>query len=358
MGGRLRVDLAALQSNYQAYRQIDDEREVGAVVKADAYGLGVLEVSRALAGVGCRTYFVATAEEGARLRRELVEADIFVFEGVAPDTLDLLVAHRLTPVINDALQLSHWHPHRHLPVAVHVDTGMSRLGFPVELSAADFADFSISLLMSHFACADEIDVAQNRQQIQRFQQVAAQFPGVRTSFGNSAAWLQGDAFRGDVGRPGIGLYGGRPIGGDTSTLPQAVVRAANPAVVARFEAQVIQIRDVAAGEGIGYGASFVADRSMRVAVLGCGYADGIPRSLSNRGALAYAGDLCRIVGRVSMDLTAVDVSGCAGPPRPGDWFQCFGDEITIEQAAEWAETISYELLTGICPRVPRQYHWG
>jgi alanine racemase len=358
MAGRLRIDLAALQSNYQAYRQIDAEREVGAVVKADAYGLGVLEISRALAGVGCKTYFVATAQEGAHLRSELVEADILVFEGVAPGTLELLVANRLTPVINDALQLSLWRPHRHLPVAVHVDTGMSRLGFPVDLSPADFADFGISLLMSHFACADEIDAACNRQQIQRFHDVAAHFPGVRTSFGNSAAWLQGEAFRGDVGRPGIGLYGGRPFGGDTSTLPKAALRAANPDVVARFEAQVIQVRDVAAGESIGYGASFVADQSMRVAVLGCGYADGIPRSLSNRGALAFAGDEYPIVGRVSMDLTAVDVSACPRTPRPGDWFQCFGDEISIEQAAEWAQTISYELLTGIRPRVPRQYHWG
>lgn len=360
MSGRLRVDLAALQSNYRSYQQAGRGNEVGAVVKADAYGLGCTEVARALAAIGCRSFFVANPEEGAQLRGNLVEPDIYVLAGVAPGSVDTLVSHRLIPVINDPLQLEAWRGHAHLPIAVHVDTGMSRLGFPAAVAPAQFAGFNIVLLMSHFACADEPDSPLNEQQISAFRALTARFPGIRTSLGSSAAWLQGETFQGDLGRPGIGLYGGRPFGYpvDRQSAGNDPMVALVPEVVARFEAPVLQVRDVAAGDSIGYGASYVAEQDMRIAIVGCGYADGVPRRLSNTGSLASGESLCPIVGRVSMDMTNVDITSCPRPPKPGDWLEVFGDVVSVDQVADWAETISYEVLTGIRPRVSRHYHWG
>jgi alanine racemase len=360
MSGRLRVDLAALQSNYRSFQQAGRNNEVGAVVKADAYGLGCTEIARALAAVGCQAFFVATLQEGVQLRSVLVEPDIFVLAGIAPGSVDTLVSHRLTPVINDPVQLEAWRGHQQRPIAVHVDTGMSRLGFPENVEPAVFAGFTLALLMSHFASADEPDSPQNDQQIAAFRRLAARFPGVRTSLGSSAAWLRGEAFQGDLGRPGIGLYGGRPFGyqdcGD-SLVPGCVTRLV-PEVVARFEAQVLQVREVAAGASIGYGASYLAEQDLRIAIVGCGYADGVPRRLSNRGSLAFGERLCPIVGRVSMDMTGVDISDFPNAPEPGDWLEIFGDVVSVDQVAQWAETISYEVFTGIRPRVARHYHWG
>jgi alanine racemase len=358
MSGRLRVDLSALQSNYQRYQRSGSGRAVAAVVKADAYGLGAAEVSRALAAVGCQCFFVATLEEGMALRQVLIEPEIFVLGGILPGTENEFVAHGLTPVINDHQQLAAWHPHRHLPIAVHVDTGMSRLGFPADVSAEDFADYRLSLLMSHFACSDEPAAELNSRQIERFRKLCQSFPGVRTSLGNSSAWLLGEGFRGDIGRPGIGLYGADPFGFAQGEQKASTISIERPEVVARFATRVLQVRDVPRGDSIGYAASFIASRDMRIAIVDCGYADGVPRALSNVGSLAFEEQLVPIVGRVSMDMTAVDISSCATEPRPGEWLECFGDRIPVDQVADWAGTISYEVLTGIRPRVPRLYHWG
>lgn len=358
MSGRLQVDLSALQSNYQLYQRSGAGRSVAAVVKADAYGLGAAEVSRALAAVGCQCFFVATLEEGIALREVLIESEIFVLAGILPGTQDEFADHALTPVINDEQQLAAWYAHRERPIAVHVDTGMSRLGFPSAVTAEIFSDYRLSLLMSHFASSDEPHADLNATQIKRFRRLCERFPGVRSSLGNSSAWLLGEQFQGDIGRPGVGLYGANPFGfqGDKATPGTDSIE--QPEVVARFAAQVLQLRDVRKGDSIGYGASFVAGRNMRIAIVDCGYADGIPRALSNAGSLAFKEQLVPIVGRVSMDMTAVDVSNCAEEPVPGDWLECFGDRISVDQVADCAGTISYEVLTGIRPRVPRLYHWG
>lgn len=348
MGSRLRVDLAALTANYLAFRAVGGQRQVGAVVKADAYGLGAVRIGPALAAVGCRHFFVATAAEGERLRAVLPDEQIFVFEGATTDNVDALLSAALVPVVNDPLQLERWRPHRRRPIAVQVDTGMSRLGFSRDLEQKHLSGFDVCLLMSHFACADEPDHPQNRTQIERLNMLRARFPGIPTSFGNSAAALGGALSASDIERPGIGLYGGNPFSDREHTLQ----------TVARFEGSVLQLRTVEPGEGIGYGMTAVADRPMRLAIVGMGYADGVPRLLSNRGSMAWQGTPCPIVGRVSMDLTAVDVGACHPEPVPGDWLECFGDTVSVDQVAAWAETISYEVLTGIRPRVPRLYQQG
>lgn len=344
MTARLRIDLGALVANYGLFRDAARPGTAGAVVKAGAYGLGGAPVSRALWSAGCREFFVATAAEGAALRTSLPEATIYVFEGACADGIADLLAARLVPVLNHQAQLELWRregPGR--PAAVHVDTGMNRLGFPCEVSAEVFRGTDVRLLVTHLACADEPDHPMNRRQLERLAEVRRAFPGVPVSVGNAAGVLCGGAMVGDLARPGVGLYGGNPFAGRPNPLRP----------VATLEGRILQIRTVRAGDSIGYGATFTAPAPMRVAVVGLGYADGLPRLLSNRGEAAVRGQRCRIVGRVSMDLTTVDVTAVAA--ELDDWVEFFGPTISVDQVAAWAETICYEVLTGIGPRPERVY---
>jgi alanine racemase len=345
MRGRLQVNLTALVANYRHYcaQCAQTTNTIGAVVKADGYGLGMIAVSRALFAAGCQEFFVATCEEGLALRGVLRDIQIYVFEGASDDNAAQLAAAGLIPVVNHAGQLEAWRPHRHLPIAVHVDTGMSRLGFSETIAGDSFSGFALELLMTHLACADTPEHPLNAEQLRRFEAVAARFAGVRTSIGNSAGLLLGGSYSGDLGRPGIGLYGGNPF-----------VDHPNPMqCVATLQAQVLQVREVASGTPLGYGASYAAPDDMHVAVVGIGYADGLPRLLSNRGEAWVGERRCAIVGRISMDLTLLDVTGLA--VRPGDWVQFFGDQISLDEFGLWADSFAYEALTGIGSRVERSY---
>lgn len=342
MTARLRISRRAFTANYHRFRAAAGGT-VGAVVKADGYGLGALPLARALVDAGCRHLFVARAAEGLALRRELAEPSVYVFEGALPDTAETLAAQRLIPVLNSPAQLALWAPRSQDPVAVHVDTGMNRLGFPANVGADIFKGFHIGLLITHLACADEPDHPLNALQLERIGALRARFPGVPMSIGNSAGILNGADFQGDLARPGIGLYGGNPWADRPNPMQP----------VATLEAQVVQMRDLAAGEAVGYGASHRAEAPMRLAVVGIGYGDGLPRLLSNRGELHAKGRRCPIVGRVSMDLTTVDATGA--DLAPGDWMEAFGANLPVDEVAAKADTLAYELLTGIRPRVARLY---
>lgn len=323
--GRLIVDLDALADNY-ATLKARAAGDVAAVVKANAYGLGALPVARRLAAEGCRQFFVATESEGVALRPALPkDADIFVFSGEAQ-------APGLIAVANHAAQLGP------SPVALHVDTGMQRLGFPWD--AVPAAAEKVRLLISHLACAETPDHPFNAEQIRRFEAVAERFPGVPTSLANSAGILNGVA---GLGRAGIGLYGGNPWADRPNPMRP----------VATFEGQVLQVRSVRTGETVGYGAGRALDRDAEVAVVGVGYADGVRRSLSNRGAAAFAGKRLPIIGAVSMDLTHLDATG-TGLAR-GDWVEFCGPNLSVDEMARRADTIAYEILTGIGNRVERRY---
>ena len=345
MRGRLLVDLAALTANYQSYCALSPGT-TGAVVKADAYGLGAATVAPTLRDAGCDTFFVAQVEEGEALRSALPDAQILVFEGASGDSAAALAAAKLIPVINNEVQLQAWAPYAGEPMAVHVDTGIGRLGFDVSTSAAQFAGHNLAMLLTHLACADSPEHPQNALQLSRFAAVAKRFPGVVTSVGNSAGMDLGPEYCGDVARPGIGLYGGvtSPAGGP------------GKACVASLQGSVLQVREHPAGTDLGYGATFTTSKSTRVATVGLGYADGVPRLLSNHGEVAVAGVRCPIIGRVSMDLTLVDVTGVA--VAEGDWVEFFGPTVGVAEVAGWAQTISYEVLTGVGSRVARSYLTG
>ena len=344
MTGRLRIDLGALCANYALFQNAARPGRAAAVVKADAYGLGAAPVTWALKSAGCRDYFVATVEEGVALRAELGDAVIYVFEGARGESTATLLDADLIPVLNHSGQLDTW---RRVSggraAAVHVDTGMHRLGFPPDLARVDLHGVSVCLLVTHIACADEPAHPMNQRQLERLAAVRAAFPGVPVSIGNSATVLSGGAQPDDLVRPGIGLYGGNPF-----------LTAPNPLFpVVTLEGLILQIREVAPGESIGYGATFKAPAPMEVAVVGVGYGDGLPRLLSNRGEASLRGTRCPIVGRISMDLTVVDVTGREA--RVDDWVELIGANVPVDEVAQWAETISYEVLTGLGRRPAREY---
>ena len=346
MSGRLFVSLAALADNY-AYLCEHGDGAVGAVVKADGYGLGAGPIARHLLSRGCDTFFVATLAEGVALRGQCPQSRIYVFEGVLPPGVDEFVKHRLTPVLNSPAQLQAWQG-RVEPVAVHVDTGMQRLGLPWEqaLEQLRHTDLSIELLMSHFARADEFGGGAEMQQLSRFGQVyealRKHHPQMQRSLCNSAGICAGLGPE-HVGRGGIALYGGNPFSNADNPLQPVV----------GLYGEILQLRNIEAGVPVGYGGTFVSEQPMTLATVGVGYADGLPRLLSGCGRAYVAQEYRPIVGRVSMDLLSVDVTGLK--VAEGDEVELIGRHIGVDEVAGHARTIGYEILTGLGRRLPRTY---
>lgn len=339
---RLIVDLDALAENHAVLTRAAPSAEVAPVVKADAYGLGMAPVARRLAAEGARRFFVARIAEGEALRQALgPEPTIYVLDGCPPRTAPRLAAARLTPVLNSAEQAKAWGPR---PAALHVDTGLNRLGVSADEAAAlaASAGLHVELVMSHLACAHAPDHPANARQLEAFAAVRAAFPGARASLASSGGVFLGPAYHFDLVRPGIALYGGGPF-----ERPDPRIRP-----VVTFEAPVLQVREAPAGAAIGYGAAFVAERPMRVAIVAAGYADGIPRAASPRAEVWFAGARRRVLGRISMDLTAIDVTGC-DEAHTGAMVQLLGDDILLDEAAAAADAISYELLTRLSTRAQR-----
>lgn len=340
---RLTVDLRALRGNYRRIADVGDR--TAAVVKANAYGLGAVRVVEALVREGCRDFFVATEAEGIVVRSASRDTNVFVLSGpVDARSAAAMVRHGLTPVMNDETQLERWAEHRETPVAVHVDTGMHRLGFDHgTFSVRTFDGFNVGLVLSHLACADEPEHPMNKHQVDRFETIRSLFPNALCSLANSAGALAG--IGSGMVRAGIALYGGNPFS-----------RRPNPMTpVATLAARVVALRMVAEGQPIGYGSTYTTERATRIAVLGAGYADGIPRGLSRDARVALRGYRLPVVGRVSMDLLHVDASGVEGGIALGDWVEVFGRTIGIDDTAAWAGTISYELLTRLGTRLQRFY---
>jgi alanine racemase len=353
---RLSVDLDALAHNYALLRAQAGGAEVAAVVKADGYGLGAAPIARRLHAEGARTFFVARLSEGEALRKALGPdraADLYVLDGAAPGSGARLREARLIPVLNSEAQLDLWGAEGRaggpLPAAIHVDTGMNRLGLRPEGAAALARDHGrlqglrIVHILSHLACAENEGAAANKRQLAAFRQARALFPDARASLANSAGVFLGPDYAFDMVRPGISLYGGGPRG-----HPDPRLKA-----VATFEAPVLQLRDVPPGETVGYGGTFRAERPMRVAIIAAGYADGVLRAGSPGGYGVLTGRRLPFLGRVSMDLIALDATEAL--VGEGELIQLLGPEAPVDEAAAVAGTIAYELLTRISARAERRY---
>lgn len=300
---RLKIDGDALVSNWRWLAERSGGAACGAAVKANAYGLGARETVRRLGEAGCRDFFVATWAEAEALTGVLGEASLSVLHGVGPDDLQAALSSPARPVLNSPGQVMRWRESgQGRPCDVMVDTGMNRLGLTPEQARSNLLDgLRIETLMSHLACADEPDHPLNEQQLFAFRRLGQDVKAKRYSLANSAGICLGDKYSFGLTRPGLALYGGIPVPGDRHQ--EAGLRP-----VVTIEAQIIQLREVSAGATIGYGAGYVARAPMQVGILNIGYADGYLRALGPRGRVRAEGRSFPVVGRVSMDLLAVDLS--------------------------------------------------
>ena len=335
--GRLTIDLGALAANWRALdRASSGSVETAAVVKADGYGLGAGLVAKRLAEEGARTFFVAIAEEGVSLRTALGPGPaICVFSGHMAGDTGAIRDHALTPMLNAPEQIArHREALPNAPYGLQLDTGMNRLG----IEPADWARIgpvTPTLVMSHLACADEPGHPMNRRQLDAFRAMAADVEAPK-SLAATGGILLGPDYHFDLTRPGVGLYGGLPFAD-----AQPVVRLSLP---------VIQTRDLAPGETVGYGNTWEARRPARIATLSAGYADGLIRAMGGKARLWHGASPCPLAGRVSMDLLTVDITDLPGTPEALD-ILC--EHQTVDDLADAAGTIGYEILTSLGPRYER-----
>lgn len=359
--GILTVDLAALTANWRDCAARAKPAECSAVVKADAYGTGLEPVAAALAKAGCKTFFVALLDEALRLRTVAPEATIYVLNGLNPGTCGAFADIDARPVLGSMPEIEEWdrfakETREPLAAAIHIDTGMSRHGLTVDEASAlagklNALAFKPSLVMSHLARADEIAHPMTARQVAVFKAIAAKFPGVPASLANSGGLLAHPDTRFDLVRPGIALYGGRAlIDGENLMKP-----------VVRLDIRIVQVRHAKKGETVGYGAEFTMPRDGRLAVLSAGYADGIPRASGTRDdrhgiEAVIAGNRCRIVGRVSMDLIVADITDLAeSDVKRGDMARLLGEGISVDDLAAPSGTVGYEILTRLGRRYKRVY---
>ena len=354
----LTIDLDAVAANWRLLQAKAGAAQCAAVIKADAYGLGAARVVPVLAKAGCTHFFTATLDEGIAARRFAPQAEIFVLSGPVAGSEGEYAAHGLTPILNSPGQLAGWRAYarrdgRPLPAGLHVDTGMTRLGFDAKdmrhLQEAPALVDGVNLVlgMTHLACADTPDHPLNVQQLQAFRQTGWQVK--RRSIAASSGIFLGADYHFDLVRPGAALYGINPTQGRPNPMQPAV----------RLQGRILQVRDVDLPQTVGYGATHSIAAPGRIATVAAGYADGYCRALSNRGLGIIAGVTVPMVGRVSMDLITFDVSALpTSAVQEGDLIDLIGPSHDVDALAAEAGTIGYEILTQLPRRAVRHYIGG
>jgi alanine racemase len=358
--GTLTIDLDAIRANYRMIAARVVAGETAAVVKGDAYGCGIDQVTAALLKAGCRTFFVAHLAEARRVRALTPDAAIFVLNGFSSASGAVFTELNAMPVINSVIELAEWDHFVSSTgwtggAALHVDTGMNRLGLSIEEAAAIAARFrtdphGINLLMSHLACADNPAHPLNDQQIRTFREIRSMFRGIPSSLANSPGIFLDPATYCDVVRPGVALFGGNPMPGRPNPMRPVVA----------LQARILQVRHVPRGDAVGYGSTWTAKRDSRIAIIAAGYADGVLRAAtateSGKRQVVVAGTPCPMVGRISMDLTAVDVTEVSPTQAHREQMATLiGDGLTIDEVAAQAGTIPYEVLTNLGRRFHREW---
>jgi alanine racemase len=357
-GSRLTIDLGAVISNYRLIQKKVTRATVGAVVKADAYGLGASRITAALAEVGCMHFFVAQlCEARAVIETAGHQSRVYVLNGLAQGEEKQCAELGAVPVLNSIDQIRRWNEHgqtlaRKLSGVIQFDTGMRRLGLSADdldamtSQSADLAFIDVVLVMSHLACADDADAEANETQRRLFTHYAARFPDAPRSLSNSAGAFLGAPFHNELVRAGIALYGAPAQNGTPNPMASVVT----------LTADIIQVRTVSHGQGVGYGLTGHVDHARRIAAIPVGYADGWPRRLGNRGCAFLAGVKVPIVGRISMDSMLLDVSAVPEfSARPGAPVELLGPCQSLADVAGDAETIPYEILSQLGSRYARHY---
>lgn len=360
--GVITIDLPQIRANWRALAQRVAPAGCAAVVKADAYGLGAARIIPALYRAGCRNFFVATIDEARKAQGYTPGATIYVLDGILPGSAADIAAIGARPVMTGIEEARSWAalatgdvtaP----PAALHVDTGLHRLGIgEAELDSLLADDglvrrLDIALVMSHLACADEAGHPMNRTQLEAFRRLRAKVPKARASLAASDGLMLGRDYHFDLVRPGYALYGGQASPNRTTPVGPVV----------RVSVRILQVHEVLAGGTIGYSASYRALTPRRIATIAAGYADGVFRHASagngeTGGAVSIRGQLAPIVGRVSMDLVTVDITEIEGPlPGRGDFVDLVGPGLPLETVGSGAGSIGYEVLTRLGARFHRNY---
>ena len=349
-GGTLTIDLAAIAANWRTLAHQALTVECAAVVKANAYGLGLEPVTAALAKAGCKTFFVADLAEARRVRTRARDAAIYVLNGCTPEGSPAFVEINARPVINSMTELAEWDAFAaahdwHGGAALQVDTGMNRLGISPEEAAAlaprtQTENHGITLLMSHLACAEVADHPLTVSQIKLFRELRSLYAGIPASLANSSGIFLGDAALYDLVRPGAAIYGVNPTPSHPNPMRGVV----------ELTGRILQIRNIAEGQTVGYGATWTAKRASRIGVVALGYADGLLRAASGTdtapgGVAIVGGKPCPIVGRISMDLACIDITDLSDVVHRGDPATLIGAGIGVDDFAAAAGTIGYEVLT-------------
>lgn len=354
-GSTVTVDLDAIAANWRHLQEAAGKAECSAVVKADAYGLGLDTTVAALRRVGCRTFFVAHVFEGQQVRALAPDSTIYVLNGLMPRTAALFIKAKLRPVLGSLLEMEDWlEATRGLkaPCALQLDSGMNRLGLIGEQLGAAVrlsSRLEVALVLSHFVWSGRVEHRANvARQIELFEAARQPWPDVPASLANSSGIFYGPEAHYGLVRPGYAIFGGNPTPDRPNPMRSVVT----------FEAKVIQVHEVGAGESVGYDSRWTAPSPRRLATISVGYADGIPCSAigtndAPRGFASVDGALCPFVGRISMDLVVVDVTEAPLVER-GDTVELIGAEIPIDEAARYAGTIGYEILTRMGPRSHRR----
>jgi alanine racemase len=355
----LNINLAAVRENYRIVsRTIMPESRIAAVVKADSYGLGMAKIVPELIYEGCQEFFVATLDEAVSLRLQHPAVKIYVLNGFFKNHEKLYDSYQLIPVLNARDEIERFGAlanmlGKTLPAVIHFDTGMNRLGLDANDAAAliarpeMLAGIDLALIMSHFACADEIGNDKTQQQYDAFLKIAGHYPKIHRSMANSAGTFQNRLFHFEMVRPGMALYGLNPMPSEKNPMKPVV----------SLRAPVLQLKTAMPGETIGYGATYRFESKANIAIVSVGYADGFLRSLSNQGALYWKGYRCDIRGRVSMDLVAVELSELPEHDRPGvgDFMEVIGANQSADDLAHDAGTLGYEIICDLGRRYQLVY---
>ncbi|MDG1436582.1 MAG: alanine racemase [Rickettsiaceae bacterium] len=350
----LYIDLKTIKDNYSTLRKLTNS-EVAACIKANAYGLGASQVAPVLEEAGCKNFFVSFCHEGVELRKTIgPKANIYSLHGVFSSELEEFREYKLTPVLNHLYQIEIWQNYalllgKMLPCIIHVNTGMHRLGLPLnEIQSLnldrDASRLNVLYVMSHLTSAESVDSPTNQEQLEKFKLYSIKFKGIKQTLANSGGIFLGKDYHFDLVRPGAALYGINPA-----------PYLKNPI---KLFAPIIQLHDLPSGSSLGYNNTYTNTRnkSCLIATLPIGYADGISRALSNKGEVFIDGVSAPIIGRVSMDLITIDVSH-VNPDKVflGQEVEIIGDNCPPETLAQLLNTNSYEILTMLGDRYERRY---
>jgi len=359
-GAHLTIDLGALQNNYKLLQNKVAPAECAASVKADAYGLGIERVAKALADVGCNRFFVALPAEGLKLREILPKATINVLAGLLPGAEMVYVDHKLDPVLNSIEDIRTWSKyakdHGPLHAILHVDTGITRLGLlekeiqELSRNPSLLDNLAIDYIMSHLACGDERGHPLNEQQLEKLYYFRDLLPPILRhtpiSFANSAGIFLSNDYHFNMVRPGIALFGGGPIMNEENPMKEVV----------HLRGKILQVQDVDSEIHVGYGATYQTQDVSRIATVSVGYADGYFRALGNKAECAIKNNKVPVIGRVSMDIITIDVSTIPKEDCvPGGFVDLIGGGVPLDDIAAQAGTIPYEILTSLGNRYYREY---